>query len=307
MKRSSLRYVVLLAAMAGSLIAGIAALNYFVDPYDVFGCNRLGVYVAADRESRPSFIERYPHDAVLLGTSKAAMIDTTQLGPYRFFSVTFGGATVEELFFFADAYFKDLKLAVIALDFGMFSRGAAVEQNPFTERDIGYYLPFLFSLATAEDSVQTVSRYFRGRPRAFRDDGSYIAEKWAATKDVPNAAVLEDAFAKEKASYEKMQYCQEKMDKLGKLAELLKQRNIPTIAVINPLHERSVAILRASPVAKQAELWVEEVRQIFPHTVDLRDTKYSKKENFFAADPVHYKPDVGVKFMVEEVLTLADK
>ena len=303
---SGLRYVVWFVAISGALIAGIVALNFIVDPYDVFGRNRLGVYVAADRESRPAFLARHEHDAVLMGTSKAAMIDTSQLKGYKFFSVTFGGATVEELFFFTKNYLKDLKLAVIALDLGMFSGQHTTEKDPFASRDLFYYVPFLFNLSTAADSVQTISRYLRGRPKAFRADGSYIAEKWAASKDIPNVAVLENEFSKEKAGYEKMRYSLEKMAKLAELARLLKERSIPAIAVINPLHERSLAILRASPMREQAEVWVDEVNKIFPVTVDLRDTKYSHPEYFFAADPVHYKPAAGVEFMQNEVLPVAD-
>lgn len=308
MLNAPLRYIAIFSACCGLAIGGVAGLNYLVDPYDVFGRNRLGVYVAADRESRPAFLKRFPHDAVLMGNSKAAMIDTTQLQGYRFFSATFGGATIEELYFFARNYVKDAKLVVIALDFGMFSvKQPVTATDPFADREWSFYAPFLLSLSTLADSVQTISRYLRGKSPAFRPDGSYIAEKWAATKDVPNASVLEHAFAQEEKGYQSMQFSEQKLDKLRDLALLLEKRQIPVIAVVNPLHERSLALLRGSPAGKEAERWVRKVRQVFPVTVDLRDTKYARPEHFFAADPVHYKPASGVEFMQNDVLPLSGK
>jgi len=55
-------------------------------------------------------------------------------------------------------------------------------------------------------------------------------------------------------------------------------------------------------MAQQARDWTDQVRQLFPTTIDLSSSEYSAPENFFAADPVHYKPAAGVRFMQNEVL-----
>jgi hypothetical protein len=285
------------------LTASVVALNYFVDPYDVFGRNRLGIYVAADRQSKPAMIGRFPHDAVLMGTSKAAMVDTTQLEGWRFFSATFGGARVEELYYFAENHLHAAKLVVIALDYGMFADTfPIIAEDPFRNRGVSFYFPYLVELGMARDSIQTISRHLRKRTESFRPDGSFIADKWTAAKSVPNPALLEQLFALERASYEKMNFSEERMRYLEKLRDVLDSRGIPAVVVINPLHERSVKLLRASQQAPLVEAWQQRVRALFPETVDLMDSRYSAAGNFFAADPVHFKPATGVEFLNREVL-----
>lgn len=300
------RFPVYLKTAAGvfaGVTLAVVALNYFVDPYAVFGRNRLGVFVAADRQSKPAMIRRFPHDAVLMGTSKAAMVDTTQLEGFRFFSATFGGARVEELFYFTDNYIHDAKLVVIALDYGMFADTfPIIPDDPFRNRGVSFYFPYLVELGIARDSIQTISRHLRKRTESFRPDGSFIADKWTAAKSVPNPALLEQLFALERASYADMNLSEERMRYLEKLRDVLRARRIPVVAVINPLHERSVRLLRESRQAATVETWKQRVRGLFPDTVDLMDSRYSAATNFFAADPVHFLPATGVEFLNREVL-----
>lgn len=285
------------------IVVLVGLLNYVVDPYDLLGRNRLGVYVAADRESRPAVVNRFSHDAALMGTSKAAMVDTGQLAGFKFLSATFGGATVEELYFFALNYLMDLRLVVLALDFSMFATDPPyIERDPFERRSATSYANYLLSFGTAEDSIQTISRFLRGKPKAFREDGSYITEKWFETKDVVNPAVLENAFDEEREMYMKMHFSEQRMSKLKELRDLFLERGIPVAVVINPLHQRSVEILNASHMAGQQTEWKRRISDLFPLTVDLSDSKYSAPSNFFASDPVHYKPAVGVEFMNTDVL-----
>lgn len=303
MRKTTSRYILAFFATMLSIVASVGLLNFLVDPYDLLGRNRLGVYVAADRESRPAVVNRFSHDAALMGTSKAAMVDTSQLKGFKFLSATFGGATVEELYFFALNYLTDLRLVVLALDFSMFATDPPyIEHDPFGDRDVMLYANYLLSFGTAEDSIQTISRFLRGRPKAFREDGSYIAEKWMQTKDVPNAAVLENAFEQEGKMYATMIFSTQRLSKLKDLRDLFAERGIPTVVVINPLHQRSVELLNQSPMAEQAKNWVQKIRKLFPLVIDLTNSKYSDPRNFFAADPVHFKPAAGVDFMNGEVL-----
>jgi len=303
MRNTLLRYIIAFFATMSGIVVSVGFLNYLVDPYDLLGRNRLGVYVAADRESRPAVVNRFSHDAALMGTSKAAMVDTGQLEGFKFLSATFGGATVEELYYFALNYLTDLRLVVLALDFSMFATDPPyIEKDPFGDRGAMFYANYLLSFGTAEDSIQTISRFLRGKPKAFREDGSYIAEKWFETKDVSNRAVLENAFDEEHEMYAKMRFSEQRMLKLKELSDLFVERGIPVAVVINPLHQRSVELLNTSDMAEQQAEWKRRVVDLFPLTVDLSDSKYSAPANFFASDPVHYKPSVGVEFMNTEVL-----
>ena len=95
MDTSPRRFVILALGLAGGLVATIGLFNYFVDPYGLFGQNRLGIHISAEREFKPSQVQRYPHDALVLGTSRMAMIPVDDLKGFRFFNAGFGGGTAE--------------------------------------------------------------------------------------------------------------------------------------------------------------------------------------------------------------------
>jgi hypothetical protein len=70
-----------LAAMATTLLllACAAALNWWVDPFDKLGRNQIGVYSSSERDAKPQMIIRYPHDGIILGTSRMTYVDSTMI------------------------------------------------------------------------------------------------------------------------------------------------------------------------------------------------------------------------------------
>src|SRR2546429_9163556 len=119
MKRPAARRFVLLSlGLAGGLCGAIGLLNYVVDPYNRFGNNRLGVYISAERESKSTEVQRYPHNALLLGNSRMAMIPVAGASGFRFFNAAFAGATAEELYYFIIHYAKKEELVVLGTELG---------------------------------------------------------------------------------------------------------------------------------------------------------------------------------------------
>ena len=118
MKPRARRYVLLSLGLAGALAGGLGLLNYCVDPYNRFGHNRLGVYISAERESKSIAVRRYPHNALLLGNSRMAMIPVAQLNGFRFFNGALGGATAEESYYFAYHYATRQDLVELGVDLG---------------------------------------------------------------------------------------------------------------------------------------------------------------------------------------------
>lgn len=298
------RYLLVLGSVWLGILLIIGLFNLMVDPYGVFGMNRTGIYINADREAKAGAISRFDYDAVLMGTSKAAMIDTTQLEGYTFFSATFGGATIEELYAFADRHVHDAKLAVLALDLGMFGENPPLRENAFSPLRPGDYLTYLFSTSVLEASFRTLRRHLQGQPPSFRSDGSYITDRWAADKDTPNPVVLEREFTNETLSYERFRLSPERLQILHELQSLLESRNARVLIVINPLHERSVRILRESPAWPRFLEWKAYLQSLSPHVTDLSDSVYSESANFFLTDPVHFRSEIGVEWMNREVLSL---
>ena len=69
MDTSPRRFVILALGLVGGLVFTIGLFNYLVDPYGLFGQNRVGIYISAEREFKSSQVQRYPHDALWWGTA----------------------------------------------------------------------------------------------------------------------------------------------------------------------------------------------------------------------------------------------
>ncbi len=61
----------------------------------------------------------------------------------------------------------------------------------------------------------------------------------------------------------------------------------------------------SATVAKEVAAWKRQLGTIFPHVIDLSFSSYDAATNFYRADPIHFKPDVGVRFMNADVLPFA--
>jgi len=290
-----------MVAGGGLLLTG--ALNLVIDPYGVFGVNFLGVYASADRESKPMAYARGDFDAVLMGNSKAAMIPASQLNGHHFFSATFGGAMPEELYFFAERHIDKAELAVVLLDFWSFREDPPLRPDPFAPPGTGQVAEKLFSLAALEESFKALRRRATGEQPAFAQDGSFIAERWIESKSAPNPIWREVEFQEHARWFAGYQASPERMEYLQRLAETFEARDIPVVVVLAPMHEHSLELMRGTEAAKALPAWKSRVRALFPNTIDLIDSEYSADENFFPADPTHFRPEVGAEMINETVLS----
>jgi len=118
MNPAARRHVLLSLTLAGALAGGIGLLNYCVDPYNRFGNNRLGVFISAERESKAVEVRRFPHNALLVGDSRMAMVPVSRLQDFRFFNGAFGGATSEEVYYFLNHFAIQDELVVVGIALG---------------------------------------------------------------------------------------------------------------------------------------------------------------------------------------------
>ncbi|MGE9296666.1 MAG: hypothetical protein ACQKBV_10295 [Puniceicoccales bacterium] len=296
------RYLLAFALMAGGGLLLVGCFNFFIDPYGVFGMNTLGIYASADRESKPMAYARGDFDAVIMGNSKAAMIPAARLRNHRFFSATFGGAMPEELYYFAERNIHDADLAIVMLDFWSFRSDPPVRYDPFAPQSFAQVVEKLLSITAVEDSIKTLRRKVSGEQPAFAPDGSFIAERWIESKSQPNDILRKLEFREHARWFVDYEPSPERMAYLEKLADLFRERGIPVVVVLAPMHEESLALMDGTPAAEIESRWKSKVRALFPQTIDLIDSGYSAPENFFPADPTHFRPEVGVEMINREVL-----
>ena|GEM_PF-1335234 len=305
MKFSARKYVLWTLGLTATVLSGIVLLNYFIDPYNRFGNNRLGVYISAEREAKPTWVRTCPHDALLMGNSKAAMIPVSGLNGFHFFNASFGGATTEEIYYFIEHFARDEKLILLSADLGQcdppLNKG-----DLFAPPDWETSLDSLLNAKTTEYSVRTIADHWTGKPPGLLADGSFDASGWFKLYDHENKTYLQWQLndlqrQRDNTSILSLQH----MSFYVKIAQVLRQRGIACVVFVPPLYPAMVDHLRTSPRREALLSWKVELQKIFPNLVDLATSSYCTTENFFKSDAVHFKPEIGVRLLNEKVIPMA--
>lgn len=288
------------AALGGMLVIG--ALNLFIDPYDRFGFNRLGTFISADREYKSTEMLRFKPEAVLMGNSRAAIINVGKLGETRFFNAAFAGASAEEMEFFIDRYVRTEKLVVLSLD--MFSFGQLKEpaSNPFQPMTVRRVLEYTLSMKSTEYSVRTLTSALAGLPRDYSPDGTFREGNWAANADSADEETLhrkEQELADEWAVYK---FDPSRLQALREMRRTLEQRGIAVLVYLPPIDARVWEKVKKTAGYDEMLRTRAAIEEIFPQTVDLTESEYSAPEGFFRSDPMHFRSAVGERLLRERVL-----
>jgi hypothetical protein len=307
MNRTARRYVLLVLGLAGGLAGGLALLNLIIDPFNRFGLNRLGVYISAERECKSVYVKRFPHDALLIGNSRAARIPPGPLAGFRFFNAAFSGATPEEVYYFLQHFAWRQRLVILTVDIGMCDPMER-QGDIFAPKGLTSALDNLLNLQTTGYSIRTLSESWSKHPDPIGPDGSAPEFDWirnADQGDPKKAAYLIETLQNVWGVY----HCppMEQMSFYVKISECLRQRAIPCVVVIPPIHEAVAQAAQSGSAAKEVAAWKRQLRVIFPHVIDLSFSAYDSATNFYRSDPVHFKPDVGIRFMNQEVLPVATR
>jgi hypothetical protein len=305
MESPARRFVIVSLGIAAVVAGVIGLFDYIVDPYDLYGNNRLGVFITAEREFKSSEVRRYPHNALLVGNSRMAMIPVKGLDSFHFFNGGFGGGTAEEAYYFLHHYAKNIDLVIIGVELGQ-GDPPSPQGDIFAPLTWTGVLNNLLNLKTVEYSVRTIYDHYRGEPISLRADGSFDATRWFERWDQPDPEHL--AFVLSKLGPGYWNYTGKskfQMSFYERIADTLRERGILCVAVIPPLHEGVAEKLRSSTANAAYEGWRIKLKSIFPVVVDLTVSPYCAATNYFASDPVHFKPDVGVEMLNKEVIPVA--
>ena len=305
MNPSPRRFVLLSLAIAAIVVGIIGLFNYLVDPYGLFGNNRLGIYITAEREFKSSAVCRYPHNALLVGNSRMAMIPVQGLDTFHFFNAGFGGGTAEEAYYFLYHFATHIDLVILGVELGQ-GDPPSPQGDIFAPLTWTGVLNNLLNLKTVEYSVRTIYDHCSGEPVSLRADGSFDATRWFERWDKPDPQHLAFVLARLGQGYWNYTgHSKQSMTFYTRIAECLRQRGILCVAVVPPLHEGVANRLRSSEANAAYEAWRTKLKSIFPIVVDLSVSPYSSPTNFFADDPVHFKPEVGVQILNKEVIPAA--
>jgi hypothetical protein len=297
------RFVCLLLGITALLLLVLGALNYWVDPYNRFGNNRLGVFISAEREAKPVLLQRYPHDALIIGDSKAAMIPAGQVNDFRFFNAAFAGASSEEEYYCIGHFAHDLKLVVLEADYLQVDPPTN-KGDVFAPAGFSSIFEFLFSSKTVEYSVRTITEHMAGTPASIRPDGSSDATGWFKLYDREDKAARQWRLTQLMGMFDHMPAAPPSSF-YPKIAGLLRQRKIPCVVFVPPMEQELLDHLKTDAHQKIFKQWKSDLGKNFAHVVDLSGGPYSGPENFFKTDPYHFKPDTALRLMNEQVIPVA--
>jgi len=307
MRHPARHFVLLALGLALGLTGGLALLNYLIDPFNRYGNNRLGVYISAERECKATYVNQYPHDALLVGNSREIRIPPAQLQGFRFFNGAFSGGTAEEIYYFLYHFARQDRLVVLAVDLGACDPPER-HGDIFAPKGLASAFDNLLNLQTTEYSIRTLSESLSPHPEPMGRDG--LVPMGSSAQDSDRDDPQREAFMIRSLQQIWTGYhCPplERMSFYVKISECLRQRGIPCVVVIPPNQKAVAQVAQSGTAAAEVAAWKRQLGAIFPQVIDLSFSAYDAATNFYRCDPIHFKPAVGVELLNKEVLPAATR
>lgn len=290
--------------IALGIVATTVAVSLVVDPWNRFGLNRLGVFISASREFKLTEAARFPHDALLLGNSRTAMLPVAELKGAKFFNGAFEGASLGEIRLFLERHLHGQKFVVLNLD--PYTLGPESDRIP-TEafaapgpRALGSYLA---SLKALEYSAKTIGSGLAGKPRSYLPDGTTASEEWKRQRDVDNVPWQQSQLKTQQERLAGFRFDPKRVEELRAIDTLVRERGATLVPYLSPVHEDLRPALSSGQAGDEWAKATKAVKEIFPKVVDLTQSAYSDRTNYYKTDPVHFYPEIGIHFLNHDVLS----
>jgi hypothetical protein len=306
---ASQHYLVGFFTTAVLILTAVIAVNIVVDPYDVWGTNRVGVYTrGGERTMKWRRVEEHANDVVLLGSSRMAHVDPALTPAVPMFNAAFSAAMPEEMLSFIRNRVGRERLLVIGLDFFMFN--SAIYPwiaNPLFDRPAAQILlDHTLSWRVLVESIRTLEAARRGEPVALKANG---ARNGVEKNDLQLSGAENDAtraydFSIDWAgrnAFRNFVYDERRIDIVRTLKSELDRRGQPYTVMLMPENKDVVErVLKPTGAEEIRSRWRADMREIFPDIFDFSDT-YSDRSNYYRFDAYHFTPAVGAE-MISRIL-----
>jgi hypothetical protein len=304
----SARYVVQMLAVAAVLVSAAVVLNASVDPLNWLRASRFGLYFANDRAMKRHWIGAYPHDGILIGSSKVNWIDPRAVGRPRLFNASLNGASPEEMFEFLQEAVTSEKLVLLGLDLFMMNEKQEETENKAADapvprirsRTFSEWYGYLFSLETAGLSLTAVAKAATGAPAHYAPSGNRVMPP-GRTAAPPNPVMYADILkVLARQHYGDFRYSERRLGIIAAIKSWADAREIRLVVFLNPINVDEAALLTSLGADRHLARFRADMRTMFPGLVDFTNS-YPQASNYFPGDPFHYLPAVGER-LLEQVL-----
>jgi hypothetical protein len=319
MSTTPTKLLVIWFAAALSLVAFVAGFNVVVDPFGYFNRNTVGYFFSSERQFKYSIVKSYDYNAILLGDSRIAFTDTSQINrpEYTFVNGGIGGASLEELVALLAASRLDrLKLAVFGLQFGDLAHCIVDDESPSrlvttsAPVEYGSWDALRFAASWTQLMYATDALWIRaqgGTPKYHEDGTRSVVSKhfeeslldgktaryWhKIEKDIPQEG--------DGANYHLGERCRQLFSEARTLAN---RHGFTLMIVFLPRNSDLLKELHweTARARDQIRQFLSEVEEVVPHVVDLSNSAFSESRNFWLNDSMHFKPVIGAKVVTEAI------
>lgn len=286
--------------------AGRLAVVFFVDPLERFISDPHHFTANRERWAKPMLVKKYPHNALLVGTSKLAHVnpDDINVPGFKFFNASVAGGTPEEMFTFIDLFGRDAKLVVISYDIMTMNDSIWGLQPHQWEQPKWFTMSNLEYVTGFDHFTTSVNFAFNGRPPStvIRINGSRDAWHDVARSNAMQAFDFKGALAQiNGAAYAKFTYSNARIEYIERTKKLLDDRHTPYIVLISPEDKQVLALIQTSGNQANLDRFRADIHRIFPDAIDYSDSWVSADENFLKFDPMHYLPSVGAEMIRDAI------
>ncbi len=319
------------------VLLACALIVWEQDPFDKFDTRPKTVYGLSrvqdfggllGWQTKAALTRLYPHNAIVVGTSKLLDIDPKDLAFFDYFNASEANANLDDISNYLDIAADGMKLVVLGIDFLQFNDSAnrALDRNareqvrlafdpgdpnagrsdfsrlraPGFPANIQYLLNghailqglVQLALRPGDDCAGEIVLYPGGNYNKI----SILSQQQSEETD--SRAIDERSYQVQldhlrTVNYANFKYSEKSEAALRIIKKKLAQKGIAIVAFLNPINDRELPLLRDMGLSRDYNRFIKAVTDIFGDDAKIPLQDYGDPKYFYDFDAIHFLPQTG--------------
>ncbi len=296
------KYVKLCTLLVCCAVAAMMAFNLYVDPFGKIH-SQDKIYQSSERQFKPLLLKLHAYDGMIMGASKAALIQTDP--PYPLGNVLnagFSAASPEEMYYFLRDQNPQVKWIAIEFDYSIFNANAFpyVRESVFAEKDfLEDRLGYLLSTDTLAYSLAALKNRSEGKSGLYATNG---ARRFAEALIEDQASAFDTTRSLKtlrEVHYGDFRVSGDRLADLKKIKDWGDEKGIIIVAWLGPYHRNELELIRKT-LPDDAKTIRTALKNTFPNFVDFSEA-YPEDKYYWNRDQLHYLHTTAELFMKEHI------